>query len=371
MQSSQHQQAQQVGFRAINVKVSDHNSAAWSYARSSSTSTVSGESVSSASCFGDDSWSDEMPASAGGPHWMTLGIGSFTGVPEHQVVAVQAPAKYVATQGRKHWMAASKHVASSPRVAQPTPECRAMLTSQATPFVPKSHWIVHTKNGIVQQPFKSDSTPRSTMIREPVPEDAPVEHQPLEPKEAEGTAACVQTPPQGGGLFGSFFSYIFGASPADDLTAAVANAPAENRVDPLEDSIRSLQSLPAKDLPVKHTFIHYRNEDLDDDSDFEGSSPRRLTIVRSRSAPALLVSVGDASKRAAKVEAHKNGTCKPCAYFHQKEDGCRWGDDCDFCHACEPGEIKKRKRDKVKALKAASRVFSGRSGRTALGRLGA
>ena len=30
-------------------------------------------------------------------------------------------------------------------------------------------------------------------------------------------------------------------------------------------------------------------------------------------------------------QAHKAGTCKPCAYFFAKADGCRWHNSCEFC----------------------------------------
>jgi hypothetical protein len=242
---------------------------------------------------------------------------------------------------------------------------RTTLTSQATPFVPQTrHWIAPpsaTPAAFVVQPpagFINDCSPKSTLIGQSVPEDAPAELCPLEPRllddcEADGT----QTPP-GGGMFGNFFSYIFGSAP-DDGTAHIVDSGLDqaDRADPLEASVRSVVSLPAKALPVKHTFIHYRFEDMHDweDEDAEDLSPRPRVLVRTSSAPALLVSVSDASKRTAKTQAHSNGQCKPCAYFHQKEDGCRWGDDCDFCHVCQPGELKKRKREKVKALKAANK----------------
>lgn len=41
---------------------------------------------------------------------------------------------------------------------------------------------------------------------------------------------------------------------------------------------------------------------------------------------------------------HRLGTCKPCAFLHTK--GCNNGEQCSFCHLCEPGEKKKRQREK-------------------------
>lgn len=53
------------------------------------------------------------------------------------------------------------------------------------------------------------------------------------------------------------------------------------------------------------------------------------------------------------VEQHKLGQCAPCNYFWYKVDGCRQGADCTFCHFCPKGEIKKRKKDKIKQLRKA------------------
>lgn len=94
-------------------------------------------------------------------------------------------------------------------------------------------------------------------------------------------------------------------------------------------------------VPVKRTFIHYDTEPLDDSSRSQG-------MLRCQSAPARLL-----SRQLGRVtEAHKAGTCKPCAYFFAKADGCRWHNSCEFCHLCPPGEIKKRKKQKKAFLRA-------------------
>jgi len=53
------------------------------------------------------------------------------------------------------------------------------------------------------------------------------------------------------------------------------------------------------------------------------------------------------------LQTHKNGQCTPCNYFWYKVDGCRQGSECSFCHLCPKGEIKKRKKDKLKDLRRA------------------
>lgn len=42
---------------------------------------------------------------------------------------------------------------------------------------------------------------------------------------------------------------------------------------------------------------------------------------------------------------HRFGGCKPCAFAHTK--GCENGVNCQFCHLCEPGEKKRRQKQKV------------------------
>jgi len=52
------------------------------------------------------------------------------------------------------------------------------------------------------------------------------------------------------------------------------------------------------------------------------------------------------------VNDHLAGRCKPCAYFWQKTDGCRWGDSCEFCHRCDRDAIKRQKKTKKQWLRA-------------------
>jgi hypothetical protein len=42
--------------------------------------------------------------------------------------------------------------------------------------------------------------------------------------------------------------------------------------------------------------------------------------------------------------------CKPCAWYHHAR-GCQRGADCEFCHLCPAGEIKRRKKEKYRMLR--------------------
>jgi len=54
-----------------------------------------------------------------------------------------------------------------------------------------------------------------------------------------------------------------------------------------------------------------------------------------------LVSVGSAQ--------HELGKCKPCAFVHRPV-GCTDGVNCTFCHLCEPGERKRRQKEKLQCV---------------------
>merc|ERR1711939_35752 len=47
--------------------------------------------------------------------------------------------------------------------------------------------------------------------------------------------------------------------------------------------------------------------------------------------------------------AHEAGTCKPCAFLWKdpKQPSCQNGRECVFCHLCPPGEVKRRKKEKM------------------------
>lgn len=47
---------------------------------------------------------------------------------------------------------------------------------------------------------------------------------------------------------------------------------------------------------------------------------------------------------------HARGSCRPCAWVYKDSNGCRNGASCEYCHLCPPGELKRRKQEKLKKL---------------------
>merc|ERR1712176_357735 len=55
--------------------------------------------------------------------------------------------------------------------------------------------------------------------------------------------------------------------------------------------------------------------------------------------------LGSSELPSAGSAGHAAGRCKPCAFVHTK--GCENGIMCEFCHLCEPGEKKRRHKEKL------------------------
>merc|ERR1711879_767368 len=56
---------------------------------------------------------------------------------------------------------------------------------------------------------------------------------------------------------------------------------------------------------------------------------------------------------------HSSGRCKPCAFLHNR--GCENGITCDFCHLCEPGEKKRRHKEKLASRRKFKHAMMGGS----------
>lgn len=129
--------------------------------------------------------------------------------------------------------------------------------------------------------------------------------------------------------------------------------PAANRKFTKKGTPRPQKSMFSEPLPVKHTFIHYNAaNDLEEDTEKLPLFSRQSN--RARSAPRKMIQNDFTRLPFSRVMAtvHLRHDCHPCAYFHNKIDGCRQGLACKFCHLCPADELKKRKRLKIQAFKA-------------------
>jgi len=100
---------------------------------------------------------------------------------------------------------------------------------------------------------------------------------------------------------------------------------------------------------VKNTFLHFDVE-------------KSVQMRRSSSCPAVVMESEFVTKFPKMEILHNRGECKPCAYYLYKTDGCRWGSSCSFCHLCTVGELKRRKQQKLKAIKEKAQARTKRNG---------
>lgn len=75
--------------------------------------------------------------------------------------------------------------------------------------------------------------------------------------------------------------------------------------------------------------------------------PEQLPVLNIEPEVSALASVGSAQ--------HATGDCKPCAFIYAK--GCSNGKKCAYCHLCEPGEKKRRVKEKREQLRAANQLL--------------
>lgn len=220
---------------------------------------------------------------------------------------------------------------------------RTPLSSRAAAFVPQRHWLAAPAAETTKW---QSAEPRLCAGRD----DAPPEQAPCSFQTETGPA------------FRDKHWLVGRASSVRHLTKFLASGDhaCERGTDTLLRGLKdkavdvaALTIQSSQELPVKHTFIHF-----DDDDDDLSCSPR--TLSTSQSMPTLVFRGPFREKISSIERAHGLGACRPCAYFHEKEDGCRLGEDCKFCHLCEPGELKQRKREKEKALRAIKGQFHRR-----------
>jgi len=134
----------------------------------------------------------------------------------------------------------------------------------------------------------------------------------------------------------------------------------------LETIARAVDKKEDKSPPVKRTFIHFDTSECDyapSESDDHSESMQGRRLTRSSSAPSVLLTdefqtmLMQVVPMVPMPELHLRGECSPCAYFYHKQDGCRRGAECTFCHECPADEMKRRKKIKLKAMKTRKQML--------------
>merc|ERR1719440_749348 len=100
---------------------------------------------------------------------------------------------------------------------------------------------------------------------------------------------------------------------------------------------------------TKNTFIHF------DSSDEDEQPPIRYEITCPGLIQESIFRTNSEVKREKvrkDLELHACGQCRPCAYFAFKKDGCRMGDDCEYCHLCDRSQVRRWQRLRSKAMQS-------------------
>jgi len=105
-------------------------------------------------------------------------------------------------------------------------------------------------------------------------------------------------------------------------------------------------------VSVGTAALHLQEEVVDPVlADSVGQKPRLLLSLDAAVPEAFVL--GSAEQPTVGSACHYLGICKPCAHAFSKR-GCLNGVKCEFCHLCEPGELKRRQKE-MRALKNAIR----------------
>jgi hypothetical protein len=148
----------------------------------------------------------------------------------------------------------------------------------------------------------------------------------------------------------------FGVHKLSDLSYAdlyrVALRPEEKEMlDTIKD--RFISSTEYSAQPMANNFVNYSEKRKEERPSYPSFNMPSLTTQQSQAttnkadAPS-----GEEQPELSMAELHEIGQCRPCAYHCHKEDGCRRGADCTFCHMCGPEMLRTRRKEKAKRIKS-------------------
>jgi len=118
-----------------------------------------------------------------------------------------------------------------------------------------------------------------------------------------------------------------------------------------EHRLTDLDDLDKDEEPMVKTNTGSTNAGDADDvdaSDDEDDSEYELDLTDIRPPPGLSKPLSDVPSVGSRL--HAAGLCKPCAWFW-KSQGCSNGHECEHCHLCPKGEVRRRKKDKKQLTK--------------------
>jgi len=124
------------------------------------------------------------------------------------------------------------------------------------------------------------------------------------------------------------------------------------------DSKMHVTEIPMEKFTSTDSVVSSLADKSTSDGDFENDSQASTSALDSHvGSPADADSASgvdcDLDVQAKLEELHRSRQCTPCNYFWYKADGCRLASKCEFCHLCPKGEIKKRKKDKLRQMRKA------------------
>jgi len=144
----------------------------------------------------------------------------------------------------------------------------------------------------------------------------------------------------------------------EDLLASMALSPDElqalspNKMIPQDLSPATPDRSPAKCLPPPPAtrapdFLPTRSPSPPPPPSFSQATELPVPLRLAQVFPEPDVGTDDAPTLGSRN--HRFGTCRPCAFKYTK--GCGNGVNCEFCHLCEPGEKKRRAKDRAATRK--------------------
>jgi len=107
--------------------------------------------------------------------------------------------------------------------------------------------------------------------------------------------------------------------------------------------------------PQKPTKVLRLDDILSPEADKSPATP--AFVLRLEDMLDELPELGSPERPTVGSGSHASGVCKPCA-FVAKPEGCQSGVECKFCHLCEPGEKRRRRKGRQEIMRLHKQLSS-------------